>query len=404
MSSSKLIAHSQLFKALKLKCQQHQTQRFLAAIAEPKVDQVRSKMKAWQIHSYGGLDELQLSEARLPSISSDRILIKVSTSSVNPLDVAMTNGYGAILLNKIRQTEAGSCEPIVEFPLTLGRDFSGTIIAKGDKVGSEFQIGDEVFGVTQPHESGCHAEFVTAHKCLVHKLPENIKPIEAGSTLYTGLTAWSALKVTGDLAIIPPKNKVVLVIGGAGGVGSAAIQLLKAWDAQVVATCAADAVPLVQSLKADVVIDYSSNSSKLISVLQSVGKYDIILDAAGIPESEIPNYLPLLKEWSLAKFITLKSPLLRNIDENGVINGMILNGFSLLANNLPNLFKGSTVRWGFFMPLNQGVKEIAHLLETGKMKSVIHKEFGFQELKEAYQTVKDGHLRGKVVVKMEDEK
>lgn len=98
MSSSKLIFHSRLLNPLKLKCQQQQLQRFSAAIAETKLQQSHNKMKAWQIHSYGGLDELQLTDsARVPVIdSSDRVLVKVSASSVNPLDVGMT---GMSILN-----------------------------------------------------------------------------------------------------------------------------------------------------------------------------------------------------------------------------------------------------------------------------------------------------------------
>ena len=76
--------------------------------------------------------------------------------------------------------------------------------------------------------------------------------------LYAAATAWSALKITGDLCLTSAKNKNVLVLGGSGGVGSQAIQMLKSWGANVIATCNTDAVPLVESLGASEVVDYSN--------------------------------------------------------------------------------------------------------------------------------------------------
>lgn len=79
--------------------------------------------------------------------------------------------------------------------------------------------------------------------------------------LYAAVTAWSALRITGDLWITPARNKIVLILGGSGGVGSASVQLLRSWGAHVVATCSTDAVPLVESLGATEVIDYSEPSA-----------------------------------------------------------------------------------------------------------------------------------------------
>lgn len=75
--------------------------------------------------------------------------------------------------------------------------------------------------------------------------------------LYAAVTAWSALKITGDLCLTSARDKNVLVLGGSGGVGSQSVQLLKSWGANVVATCNTDAVPLVESLGASEVVDYS---------------------------------------------------------------------------------------------------------------------------------------------------
>lgn len=385
----------------------NQLKKCLSTVAQPKQENVdpkeEGKMAAWQIHSYGGLEELQLSNTvKIPPIMSpDAVLVRVLASSVNPIDIAMMGGYGNVLLNLIRQAESGSLEPQVEFPLILGRDFAGEVVAKGNNVSTELMVGDTVFGVTPPHWQGCHAQYVIADKNHVQRKPSNIDVKEASCVLYTGLTAWAALKVTGGLFVLPSKGKRVLVLGGSGGVGTVAIQLLKAWEAEVVSTCSTDAVTSVQSLGADTVIDYTDPEA--MNKIRSAGKYDIILDAAGLKETEFHPYITCLKDWSFAKYITLKSPLLRNTDTLGLLNGMIRNVADLVVPNLSTgaVVRGSSVRWGYFMPINAGVKEIASLIEKKKLVPVVDSTFDFAQLPEAYKKVMTGHLRGKVVVTMQ---
>lgn len=82
--------------------------------------------------------------------------------------------------------------------------------------------------------------------------------VEAGSMLYAAVTAWSALKITGDIALLGVRRKNVLVLGGSGGVGTMAVQMLRNWGANVVSTCSKDAVPLLNSLGIHDVFDYKS--------------------------------------------------------------------------------------------------------------------------------------------------
>ncbi|XP_075233279.1 NAD(P)H oxidoreductase RTN4IP1, mitochondrial-like [Lycorma delicatula] len=375
--------------------------KFTTKKTEPNVNQNESaRMSAWQIHSYGTIEELQLSKtARLPSLTSpNEVLVKVLASSVNPIDVMMISGYGASVLNTLRQVEHCTLAPELEFPLILGRDCCGEVIAKGNDVGDDLNVGDIVYGVIPVHHQGCHAENVVLNKRLVRKKPDEISVEKAASLLYVGMTAWSALKLTGDLWLMPSERKKVLVIGASGGVGTVAVQLLKSWNAEVVAICNKDAVPLVKSLCADHVIDYTAPEA--MHEISRYGKYDIIFDVAGIPESDIQNYIPLLKEWALAKYITLRSPLLRNFDNFGLIPGMFQNAKELLLPNLTTgaVTRGSSIRWAFFVPLPNGLDEIHHLIATKKIKPVIHKKFKFSELPLAYKEVQKGHLRGKVVV------
>lgn len=162
------------------------------AVAEPIAASWSSKMIAWQAHAYGSVDELVLtSNARSPAVMGSRdVLVRVKASSVNPLDVLMAGeigerarprhrrdptvyvfpeGFGQVLLGTIRQARQLSMYRPVEFPLTLGRDFCGEIVAKGVKVKSDLKIGDTVMGVVPPFQQGCHAEFVSVAEGLVRK-------------------------------------------------------------------------------------------------------------------------------------------------------------------------------------------------------------------------------------------
>jgi NADPH:quinone reductase-like Zn-dependent oxidoreductase len=123
--------------------------------------QENSKANAWQVHSYGGIDELQYGPIRIPQIRcSDEVLINVEATSVNPIDLFMLGGYGKTLFQIPRNFE-------MELPLTLGRDFCGTIIYKGPQVGSAFGIGDKVYGFVPIHKQGSFSEVVVANKAHV---------------------------------------------------------------------------------------------------------------------------------------------------------------------------------------------------------------------------------------------
>lgn len=125
------------------------------------------KMSGWQLHCYGDIDELQFSEKlKLPSIrSSEECLVRVRTTTVNPIDLAMLGGYGSTLLNKIRCQYADD----IEFPLTLGREFCGELVQKGMGVCDEkLQLGSRVWGVVPVHNTaGAHADYVVVPSSCV---------------------------------------------------------------------------------------------------------------------------------------------------------------------------------------------------------------------------------------------
>ncbi|KAK2715067.1 hypothetical protein QYM36_009903 [Artemia franciscana] len=319
-------------------------------------------MKAWQLNSFDGVKAIQHSDAvKVPYITDPNdVLVEVCASSVNPLDLAMANGYGQNVLEAIRQVTKGSLPDIFsgqpEFPFPLGRDFSGHVVDKGFNV-HDLDIGDQVFGVVSPHRPGAHAEYTVVRK------PQKLNHTESAAIPYAALTAWSALCVTGHISSRNASKMRVLVLGGSGGVGTFSIQLLKHWGAEVVTTCGPEAVELMLRLGANVALSYTDSETE--GELLSMKGFDVILDAAG---TNNPKYLDMLKPWKYSKYVTLSPPFLSNTDTLGLAGGLLKNVFELTSSNILSHIKGSSYRWAFFTPNRYALKEVRNLLDDGKLK------------------------------------
>lgn len=361
-------------------------------------DDISPTMMAWQIHRYGGVEELEMSDTlRVPPITGPRdVLVEVHAASVNPIDTRMLEGYGSKLLNVMRSVAGG----LSEFPLVLGRDFSGRVAAVGGSV-NRFRVGDDVWGALPVHWSGSHSHYVVAPSYAISRKPRSLSHVEAAALPYAAATCWSALVLTGEL--ISPgirRGARVLVLGAAGGIGTLAVQLLKAWQCEVTATCASDCVAMVTDLGADIVVDYTDEKSE--SILNSVKGFDVILDCSGVSSrgGEAANYLPLLKPWTYAKFISLDPPLLNNLDRNGWVGGSLRNARSLIRCNMQSHGKGRSFRWAFFMPNGCALGSISEYVDQGKIRPVIQRVLDFSDLPTAYESVMSGHARGKTVLSM----
>ncbi|XP_017116648.1 reticulon-4-interacting protein 1 homolog, mitochondrial [Drosophila elegans] len=368
----------------------------------PSPEKFGDKMRGWQLHNYGDIDELQLSEkVKIPQIrSSNECLVRIRTTAVNPIDLAMLRGYGAAVLNKMR------CKPGdgIEFPLILGREFCGELVQTGMGVPSDsLPLGARVWGVVPLQASlGAHAEYVAVPSYCLAPAPKELDDSEAASVLYAGLTAWSGLYITGGLggpcgattSSGGGAHKRVLVLGGSGGVGSLAIQILKSQKVQVLATCSENAVEMVRNLGADFVVDY--NNSESMQELSKYAPYDIVLDCSGQGGQKAAE-----SNFDFRQYITFSSPLLANIDKQGLGLGALQNVFDLVQTNVKSFSqRGGLVKWGFFSPAPQGIQFLQKLVEQRKLMPLIDSSYEFYDLPKAFEKMKGGHLRGKIVVKV----
>lgn len=192
--------------------------------------------------------------------------------------------------------------------------------------------------------------------------------------LYAGLTAWSGLYLTGFLggpcgaaaSAGGGASKRVLVLGGSGGVGTLAVQILKSQDAQVLATCSENAMQMVHQLGADLVVDYSNPAA--MEELCSYAPYDIVLDCAG----QGGQHATELK-YDFRQYITFSSPLLANIDKQGLCLGALQNVSDLLQTNAKAVTqRGGLVKWGYFYPAAHGIEFLQRLVEKRKVSFIFY--------------------------------
>jgi NADPH:quinone reductase-like Zn-dependent oxidoreductase len=224
-------------------------------------------MKAIRIHQYGGLEVVIYEDAPVPEIGPDDVLIKVCGAAVNPADWRTRNG------------QFQTTRPLV-FPAILGLDVSGTVEAVGSRV-SRVKLHDAVIARAE----GTFAEYVAVRAEEVARAPTTIALVEAAAIPVAAGTAWLVLFDVLRLTA----GQSILIHGGAGGIGSFAVQLAKRTGAYVIATASGRNVELVRSLGADQVVDYRS-----ADLARIVTKVNIVVDLVG-PDAQEASW-PLLRE------------------------------------------------------------------------------------------------------------
>uniref|UniRef100_A0A1A8RI13 NAD(P)H oxidoreductase RTN4IP1, mitochondrial n=1 Tax=Nothobranchius rachovii TaxID=451742 RepID=A0A1A8RI13_9TELE len=355
-----------------------------------------SIMPAWVIDRYGSNDVLRYTKnASFPVINyPNEVIVKVFAAGLNPIDVSMRGGYGANTLSMKRDPLniklSGS-----EFPLILGRDVSGVIMECGPDI-KYFKEGDEVWAAIPPWKPGSLAEFVVLSGNEISLKPKSLSHVEAAAIPYVATTSWSALVNTGGLNKDNCASKRILILGGSGGVGTFATQMLKAWGAHVTVTCSHNAERFVGELGVDHVVDYTAGPVE--EALSALEKFDLVLDNVGGDTERWA--LGLLKPWSGAKYVTLVTPFLQNTDRLGIADGMMQTAATVATKTIKHLVKGVHYRWGFFAPSGPALDEITDMVDAGQIRAVVEEVFSFSQVSQAFEKVEKGHARGKTVIEI----
>lgn len=313
-------------------------------------------MKAVQISSYGGVDVLEVNnDVAKPVAGEGQVLVEVYAASLNPFDWNVREGYVKDFMP-------------LQFPATMGSDFAG-IVAGAEKGTAGFKIGDEVYGQAAVYSggSGSFAELATASVGKIAIKPKNIDFLEAASLPLVGVSALQALETHIDLK---PKQKI-LIHGGAGGIGSIAIQLAKALGVYAATTVSTRDVDYAKSLGADEVIDFKTQAFEEI-----LSDFDAVFDTVG-------------KEVTDKSFTVLK--------KGGILVSMAGAPSSELAQKYGVVAIGQNTEGK-----RERLSRLEELVEAGKIKPQIDKVFPIDDVKEAFTHLEKGHPRGKVVLRVRD--
>ncbi len=323
-------------------------------------------MKAIVYTKYGTPDVLEFQEVETPTPQEDEVLVKVRASSVNPAEWYPVSGLFLARINN------GLAKPK---DTRLGADFSGVVEAVGSNV-TRFKPGEEVFGGA----GGAFAEYVCvrAEHALARK-PKNVTFEQAAAVPIAAMTALQGLRDHGQ---IQPGQKV-LINGASGGVGTFAVQIAKAFGAEVTGVCSPKNVDMVRSIGADHVIDYTRQDF-------TRGKqcYDLLLDVAGSRSwSECRRVLS-----PKAHFVVVGGP--KGNRWIGPLGHVIkVRMASLRASQKVIFFVAKFNREDF--------EVLRELMENGKVKPVVERTYPWSEIAEAMRYLGTGHARAKIVVTMQ---
>ena len=359
----------------------------------PAIIKQVSRYQASVIDAYGEPTQaLRTDRVGSLSFGPKDVLIRVKAASVNPIDVHMCQGYGANFFEKLYKLAESSV-----FPRSFGRDCAGEVMAVGDEVKS-FLPGDLVYAVVPMAHQGSHAQFVTAEEGTVALKPNNADFVGAASFPWVACTVWTALVRDAGLNRDNAAGKKVLVHAGSGGIGTFAIQLLKAWGASVTSTCSTANMDFVRHLGADIVVDYTKEN--FVEILQH--DYDVVLDTIGFRHHYEGPSLSILKKYSGATYVSLVSPrFLFQMRMGNLLGSALYSWFYCLKIAYCRILRGQGFYYSTVEPTNQCLDYVRCLVEEGKVRPIIDSVFSFNEIKDAYQQVTGGHVRGKVIVKMD---
>lgn len=329
-------------------------------------------MKAWQYDSVsGGLEKhLYLATEGVPKpriTSPNQVLIEVLTAALNPADY------------KVPEMGILSKPLISSMPATPGMDFAGRVVDHGTAV-DKFQKGELVFGALQmPCKHGSLAQYVVVSDTDCLSLPGSISVDQGATAGVAGMTAYQSIVPhvkTGDR---------VFINGGSGGTGTYGIQIAKAVGCHVTTSCSAANSQLCKKLGADETIDY--NDVDIVEYLKAQGQvYSLVVDNVGCPHH-------LYKE---SHHFLVPSGIFIHVG----IGTSLGSSIAFLKNLVVPGFLGGGKRK--YRPLMKRFADdlygLRELMASGKVEAVIDSVFGFDEVPKAFERLKQGRAKGKIIV------
>jgi NADPH:quinone reductase-like Zn-dependent oxidoreductase len=304
-------------------------------------------MKAAYLKSNSGASSLTLGDIPAPKPAAGEVLVKVYSTAVMPTELDWQPTFNQ---------PDGQARP---FPIILSHEFSGVIASLGTNVNG-LSVGDEVFGLNDWYTNGAQAEFCVVSAGAVARKPKSLNFAEAAVVPISALTAWQALIDRGQLE----RKQRVLIHGGAGGVGTFAVQLARWRGANVIATASADNLDFVRALGADQVIDY--HKTRFEDIICDV---DVVLDGVGGET--------LQRSWSILK-------------PGGKLITIVGGGESA----------DQRARDAFFIVRADGeqLTRLGRMIDAGELRVFLKAVYPLDAASDAYARAQQGGMRGKIAL------
>jgi NADPH:quinone reductase-like Zn-dependent oxidoreductase len=327
----------------------------------------KTRMQAIVQHTYGSTDVLALTDIDTPVPKDNEVLVRVHAAGLDRGVVHVMTGLPYLI--RLLVPTLGLRRPKVP---VRGMDLAGRVEAVGQQV-TRFRPGDAVFGWT---DNGSYAQYASVPEDHLAAKPANLSFEQAAAVPISGFAALQAIRDEGEIQ----PGETVLVIGAAGGVGSFAVQLAKAFGAQVTGVAGTTQLELVRSIGADDVIDYTRQD-----VTDGRRQWDVIIDTAG--------------HRSLTRLRRALRPRGTLVIVGSEGRGRWLGGFDRPLRALVlSRFVAQRLRMLSSKPRQDDLQVLRELIEAGKVTSAIDRSYPLAEVPEAIRQLVHGHSGGGKVV------
>lgn len=347
-------------------------------------------MRAWLYSSAtGGLHKnLALSAAAThprpqspPSLSKDELLVRVRAAGLNPIDY------------KIPELPFAMSRAMISVPASPAMDFAGTVVAHGTAIEFPVKAGDSVFGRLDPVRFGALGEYVVAKSSGCAGLPSGVSLEHASGVGSVGLAAFASIvpHVPSNLSSSASGGGSpfrVFINGGSGGTGTFGIQIAKLLGCHVTTSCSARNVELCRSLGADEVLDYSQGD--LVGALRAKGQvFDLVVDNVGSSPRDLYS--------ASGEFLKPSGQFVQ------VGAGMSMADMRLMTSRmmLPSFLGGGSRKFSLAVAKNkhEDLARLGEWVAAGKIRVVVDEVFEFEDAPKAYEKLRTGRARGKIIVK-----
>jgi len=332
--------------------------------------QAESDMRAIVIDAFGGPEVLRQAELAKPLPGPGQVLVRVGCAGVNPADWKVREGWLASFFE-------------CRFPFVLGFDLAGVVETVGPGVDG-LRPGDRVFGTSRQGqgENGSYAEYTVAQAAMLSLVPPGIALAEAAALPTAGTTAYGGLVDAGGLQA----GQTVLIHGGAGGVGTIAIQIAKAFGARVAATCSAANADHVRSLGADLAIDHRAGDVPRALRDWAPEGVDLALDAVG-QDTLLPSATAVVR--SGGTYVEIETLISRATEAQ--VAEAARHGVRIVSNMV------AVAR------LAGHLAGLARLLAQGRMRMPALQRMPLADAALAHARIASGRQRGKLVLEVTED-